>query len=69
MTSMSEFYFIIYLMAAVGSVVTAVVTWWLCAIVKKGLDEHVGIMQLIYEEIRKSNRPDNDPTKSPPGTP
>ncbi len=36
MANLSDFYLIVYFMAAVGSVVTAVVTWWLCLIMKKG---------------------------------
>ncbi len=69
MANLSDFYLIVYFMAAVGSVVTAVVTWWLCLIMKKGLDEHIGMMQLIYDEILKSSRPDGNPAKRPPDPP
>jgi len=54
---MPEIHLVFYFLGTVTSVGTLLATVWLCMIVKKGLDEHVSTIQLIYEEIRDAKPP------------
>jgi len=56
MGGMPELYMIVYLIAAIGSIATPIAIWWLCAIVKRGFNDHISTLQLIYEELSKTNR-------------
>ena len=61
----SDFYLIVYSVACLASVVAAAATWWLCIIIKNGLDAHLGVMQAIHEEVRRSNASGRNPAESP----
>ena len=66
-TSMSEIFVLLNLLGTLASVGTFLAALWLCVIVKKGLDDHVSTIQLIYEEIRNANgmaRPSTAPPRS-----
>lgn len=56
MGGMPELYILFYIIAAIGSIATPVAIWWLCAIVKRGFNDHTSTLQLIYEELSKANR-------------
>jgi hypothetical protein len=58
MGGMTEFYTILSIAWAVSGIATPIVIWRLCAIMRKGLNEHIGMMQLIYEASHKvANNP------------
>ena len=53
----AEFFVVLSCLGAIGGIMTPIGIWYLCAIVKRGVNQHVSTMDLIYEEIRKTNRP------------